>query len=66
MGLGPIVFGTLELQVVDRATALKNETGENRHTLYKRRQLARVRERLERGKRKKGERRAEEPASTES
>lgn len=53
MGLGPIVFGTLELQVVDRATALENESGENRHALYKRRQLARVRERLERGKRKK-------------
>jgi len=53
MGLGPVVFGTVEFQVVDRATALKNESGQNRHALYKRRQLARVRERLERGKRKK-------------
>lgn len=63
MGLGPIVFGTLELQVVDRATALKNESGQNRHTLYKRRQLARVRERLERGKRKKSDKVAAQPAS---
>lgn len=53
MGLGPVVFGTIEFQVVDRATAIRNEQGENRHALYKRRQTARVRERLERGKRRK-------------
>lgn len=64
MGLGPIVFGTVELQVVDRATSLRNETGQNRHTLYKRRQLARVRERLERGKRKKNARRSAEPGGS--
>ncbi|HJL40182.1 MAG TPA: TIGR04552 family protein [Myxococcales bacterium LLY-WYZ-16_1] len=53
MGLGPVVFGTVEFQVVDRATALHNDSGANRHTLYKRRQTTRVRERLERGKRQR-------------
>lgn len=53
MGLGPVVFGTVEFQVVDRATAISNEQGANRHSLYKRRQTARVRERLERGKRRR-------------
>ncbi len=53
LGLGPVVFGTVELQVMDRVTAENNEAGENRHDRYKARQLARVRERLERGKRKK-------------
>ncbi len=52
-GLGPVVFGTVEFQVVDEATARTNESGENRHSLYKARQIARVRERLERGKRNK-------------
>lgn len=52
-GLGRVVFGSLEIQVVDRVTAKANETGENRHALYKRRQLVKVKERLERGKRRK-------------
>jgi uncharacterized protein (TIGR04552 family) len=54
-GLGPVVFGTTEFQVVDRATALRNETGENRHDAYKARQRGKVKERLERGKRPKSE-----------
>ncbi len=53
MGLGPVVFGMVEFQVVDRMTSQANETGANRHALYKQRQQARVRERLERGKRRK-------------
>jgi uncharacterized protein (TIGR04552 family) len=52
-GLGRVVFGTVEFQVVDRVTAKTNEIGENKHSLYKRRQLLKVKERLERGKRKK-------------
>ncbi len=52
-GLGRVVFGTVEFQLVDRVTARANETGENKHSLYKRRQLLKVKERLERGKRKK-------------
>ncbi len=48
---GPVVFGTVEFQVVDDLTAHRNETGPNRHSLYKGRQRARVRSRLERGKR---------------
>ena len=56
-GLGRVVFGTVEFQVVDRVTAKTNETGENQHALYKRRQLLKVKERLERGKRKKVPRR---------
>lgn len=51
--LGPVVFGTVEFQVVDRTTALRNETGANRHSLYKSRQRSKVKERLERGKRRK-------------
>lgn len=51
MGLGPIVFGTAEFQVMDEATAEQNEAGPNRHALYKRRQMLRIRERLERGRR---------------
>jgi len=49
--LGPIVFGAVEFQVVDRATARVNETGESRHELYKERQRIQVRQRLERGRR---------------
>jgi uncharacterized protein (TIGR04552 family) len=56
-GLGPVVFGTAEFQVMDEATARRNEAGPNRHALYKRRQMVRIRERLERG------RRGREPAS---
>ncbi len=59
MGLGPVVFGTVEFQVMDRSTAARNETGPNRHAMYKKRQMVRVRERLERGKRKKSGRRSE-------
>jgi uncharacterized protein (TIGR04552 family) len=53
MGLGPVVFGTVEFQVMDRSTAERNESGPNRHALYKQRQRVRVRERLERGKRRR-------------
>jgi uncharacterized protein (TIGR04552 family) len=49
--LGPVVFGMVEFQLVDRVTADANETGENRHVLYKARQRVMVRQRLERGKR---------------
>jgi uncharacterized protein (TIGR04552 family) len=49
--LGPIVFGAVEFQMVDRRTAEANETGENRHASYKARQKLQVRQRLERGRR---------------
>lgn len=49
--LGPVVFGAVEFQIVDQVTALQNESGENRHALYKARQRAVVKQRLERGKR---------------
>lgn len=49
--LGPVVFGSVEFQLVDVVTAEQNELGENRHTLYKARQRAVVKQRLERGKR---------------
>lgn len=52
-GLGPVVFGTIEFQIVDSETAKTNEIGPNSHANYKRRQRARVKERLERGKREK-------------
>jgi uncharacterized protein (TIGR04552 family) len=58
--LGPVVFGAVEFQLVDRVTADQNETGENRHTLYKARQRAVVRQRLERGKRLNKPREVEE------
>jgi len=51
--LGPVVFGAVEFQLVDRATSDTNETGESRHELYKERQRIKVRERLERGSRPK-------------
>lgn len=50
-GRGPVGFGTVEFQVLDLMTARRNETGPNRHALYKGRQRSRVRTRLERGKR---------------
>jgi uncharacterized protein (TIGR04552 family) len=53
-GLGRVVFGTIEFQVVDQVTSRSNETGENKHSAYKRRQLLEVKKRLERGKRRKG------------
>ncbi|MEL6188641.1 MAG: TIGR04552 family protein, partial [Myxococcota bacterium] len=49
--LGRLVFGTVELQIVDQVSSERNESGENRHALYKARQRSRVKERLERGKR---------------
>lgn len=49
--LGPVVYGGVEFQIVDRVTAEKNESGDNRHKLYKLRQRAKVRQRLEAGRR---------------
>lgn len=49
--LGRVVFALAEFQIVDEVTDQQNEQGENRHDRYKHRQLAIVRERLERGKR---------------
>jgi uncharacterized protein (TIGR04552 family) len=39
----------VELQLVDRDTAQANESGENAHLRYKRRQLRKVLRRLSRG-----------------
>jgi uncharacterized protein (TIGR04552 family) len=50
-GLGRVIFGLAEFQLVDRATDEENERGENRHDRYRARQLMKVRDRLERGKR---------------
>jgi uncharacterized protein (TIGR04552 family) len=50
-GLGRVVFGLAEFQLVDRATDEENERGENRHDRYRARQLLKVRDRLERGMR---------------
>ncbi len=47
--LGRIVFSLVEFQVVDQATAKKNEEGESSHERYKKRQLKRVLRRLSRG-----------------
>ena len=58
--LGRIVFSLVEFQVVDAATAARNEEGDSSHERYKRRQLKRVLRRLSRGlvvpkrKRKRG------------
>jgi uncharacterized protein (TIGR04552 family) len=52
-GLGSVVFSAVEFQVVDRMTDEANESGENKHSLYKQRQRGKVKERLERGKRRK-------------
>ncbi len=49
--LGRVVFCLAEVQIVDEETDTRNEQGENRHERYRARQLAIVRERLERGKR---------------
>ncbi|MBI4817183.1 MAG: TIGR04552 family protein [Deltaproteobacteria bacterium] len=59
--LGRVVFAPVEFQVVDRQTDLSNESGENRHSLYKARQRTKVRQRLERGKRQKREIEAPRP-----
>ncbi len=47
--LGRVVFSLVEFQVVDQATALKNEEGDASHERYKKRQLQRVLRRLSRG-----------------
>jgi uncharacterized protein (TIGR04552 family) len=56
--LGRIVFALVEFQVVDAATAKRNEAGDSSHERYKKRQLKRVLRRLSRGlvvpKRRKG------------
>lgn len=43
---GRVVFVLAEFQVLDRATAESNETGESSHSKYKQRQHGRVKERL--------------------
>lgn len=43
---GSLVFVLVEFQIMDRATAEANERGESSHAQYKRRQYARVKERL--------------------
>jgi uncharacterized protein (TIGR04552 family) len=50
-GLGKVIFGLAELQLVDRQTDEENEQGENRHERYRARQHMKVRDRLERGMR---------------
>ncbi len=47
--LGRVVFSLVEFQVVDQATAVRNEEGDASHERYKRRQLQRVLRRLSRG-----------------
>jgi uncharacterized protein (TIGR04552 family) len=47
--LGRVVFTLVEFQIVDRATALRNEEGDSSHERYKKRQLKRVLRRLSRG-----------------
>lgn len=44
--LGEVVSVLVELQVVDQESDRRNEAGENRHELYKERQMRRVYERL--------------------
>ncbi len=48
-GLGRVIFSLAEFQVVDERSEAENQAGDNRHDLYKGRQLTKVRERLERG-----------------
>lgn len=47
--LGRVIFSLAEFQVVDARSESENQAGENKHELYKGRQLTKVRERLERG-----------------
>ncbi len=47
--LGRVVFSQVEFQIVDAATARRNETGESSHERYKRRQSKIVLRRLSRG-----------------
>ncbi|MEC7948297.1 MAG: TIGR04552 family protein [Myxococcota bacterium] len=49
--LGRTVFAMVEFQVLDRATARRNEEGENAHQLYKERQRSIVEQRLKKGAR---------------
>jgi uncharacterized protein (TIGR04552 family) len=49
VNLGRVVYLAVELQLMDEETARANESGENHHALYKRRQHERVRRRLTRG-----------------
>lgn len=44
-----IVFALVEFQIVDEASALENEQGQNAHRIYKHRQRRRVLRRLSRG-----------------
>jgi uncharacterized protein (TIGR04552 family) len=44
-----IAFSVVELQLVDGSTAKANESGQNAHRRYKKRQLRRVLRRLSRG-----------------
>jgi uncharacterized protein (TIGR04552 family) len=48
-GDGRIAFCMVEMQIVDRETALANERGANAHKRYKKRQLRKVLRRLSRG-----------------
>ena len=47
--LGRIVFSLVEFQLVDAATAVRNDQGDASHRRYKKRQLKRVLRRLSRG-----------------
>jgi uncharacterized protein (TIGR04552 family) len=47
--LGRVVFSLVEFQVLDAATARRNETGDSSHERYKRRQSKNVLRRLSRG-----------------
>jgi len=49
VGDGRIAFCMVELQLVDRQTAHANESGENAHSRYKKRQLRKVLRRLSKG-----------------
>jgi uncharacterized protein (TIGR04552 family) len=49
--LGRVVFVMVEFQLIDEATARRNEEGENAHALYKARQHRVVASRLKRGAR---------------
>lgn len=48
--LGRVVYVMVEFQIVDQATALSNQQGENAHSAYKKRQKAIVDQRLKRGR----------------
>ncbi len=48
-GDGRIAFCMVELQLLDKETAAANESGENSHSRYKKRQLRKVLRRLSRG-----------------